>query len=175
MSEESYELNLRRGVTGRRTPTCYPAALEQISEGEIHPAIYQDYQRLYDTFHNGETGDTMRDMTRRLLLQMGSASLKGFTKAEELSRKVSAARQEGRRIIAIIATNHAIGLKPVESERWLARSTWIPFDPDESLGPDDIFPYLDQPARRLEVGNRKLNEKWVNFHTLPPEAKRRRR
>jgi hypothetical protein len=71
---------------------------------------------------------------------------------------------------------HAVGVfrvDPSDDEYYCVRGTWTPFRTDGPVHVDDIFRYLDRPARqRRKASNTRRTLKEVNVVALPPEPRR---
>jgi len=135
MSIDSYKRNVSKRVTGRSFPTCFPAALEQISPNHgYRPNIYRDYS----DFINWYCSLTLKERDKRLNEYEGMIShmvkplgglacedlvLSRATTPAGFLRVVRPLLSEGFRVTVDIsrsggktATVHTVGLLPVETE-----------------------------------------------------------
>ena len=79
MSVRNYiELLVRKNITGSRTPTCFPAALDLISDYfDIPPEIYQFYTEKYNEFHGGNPNPRLaRETISTVLTTVDGGKLK---------------------------------------------------------------------------------------------------
>lgn len=147
MSITSYELNVSRRVTGKNKPTCFPAALEQISPFyEYDPDIYRDYSSFINWYcsmslkKREKHVDELTEMYDELFLPLGGLSSEDalFRRASTpvgWMRIVRKLLTEDYGVVADIRygpnryESHAVGILPVPDagpERVTLVSTHIP-------------------------------------------------
>lgn len=189
MSEQSYELNVKRGVTGPQTATCLLASYDRITpRSGIQPDTYEQYQdlrrRYVEATHDAPEFvpiDIVRDFTQikeRFRRELGAAGTKNIicvrAKTEdELYRTLGNLSQGGFRPAVYLDTGglHAVGTIPIDDEHYEIKSTWSPFEDDALVSISEIYEYLDQPPRlRNKAGGRKTSKE-INIVALPPEPR----
>jgi hypothetical protein len=186
MSISSYRKNVAKGVTGKYSDTCFPAAFEQISPyNRFEPQIYKKYCRFVSWYGRQEGQDkrqrnpVYKDMLAEIAWNLGEVDFDNieFERAEtyrNLSRIVrKLVRHDYRVAIDITTPNceatecHAIGLVAVGDEYYTARSTWIPRGLYGYFGLRDLFEIIEVPndPPRLRYP---FND--ANITALPPAA-----
>ncbi len=160
MSIASYRRNVRKGVTGPYIPTCFPAALEQISpEHSLRPGVYRDYTdfvRWYSELskrrRQDENGE-FETIINEVVAGLGGISCKDviFKRAETclgLKRIVNRLLAEDYRVavdVAIGRGTHTVGLLPLpEPGYFILASTQLPKTLEGVVT-------LDHVAKRLMV------------------------
>jgi hypothetical protein len=147
MSIASYRRNVSKRVTGINTPTCFPAALEQISPRHSYRAdIYRDYSSFVDWFctltlkQRDEHVSDYEDMVSHLVKPLGGFACEDiqFSRATTTSgflRVVRPLLRDGFQVTVDIsrsggssATVHTVGLLPAghETDHISLVSTHIP-------------------------------------------------
>ncbi len=153
MTLESFRQKVKGGITGQDSPTCFPAAVDAISNRHsLSGETYDHYAAEYfEQQVHGESTRRTRTEIRRMLEEAGGSSEKGISEKrvrtpEQLEQELTKAQQGGRRVIALTDDNHVVGLRPVR-DGWRMVGTHTPVESDKPLRPKELFPHLHQPAR----------------------------
>ena len=190
MSEQSYQLNMKRGVTGPRTGTCFPASLDRLSlETEITPQTYVEYddvRREYAAatrdkpeFIPPEIAKRSREVYERVMADLGVYVKKNVITLrvdteQQLGEALARLADGGFRTAVTLNTGglHAVGVNRVDEDLYDVVSTWAPFEKNRPVKVEQIFEYLDRyPRLKVKAGGRK-SFKTTNIFALPPESKR---
>lgn len=185
MSIPSYRRNVRRGVTGERTDTCYLAALEQISPYDsLEPSTYRKYQRFI-RFWDKTSGQEKRkinplfkDLISQVAWELGEVEFDEieFERVEtyrQFSNTVRALLRHDFRVAVDIHLDeygkdsaHPVGLIPLDDDgHFRAVSTWKPCSLYGAVTLRDIYAQIDihnEPPRILYPFND------TNITALPP-------
>jgi hypothetical protein len=190
MSEESYQKNVDRGVTGPESSTCLLASYDRISEkGEIKPQTYERYNALghkfvedvgYNaTFVNADIAREFTDLKIDFRRQLMVNSPKNVVEAraenpEELEKKLGQLAQGGFRTSVYLDTGglHAVGVEQIDIGYYNVKSTWSPFSEGEPVSTEDLFDYLElTPRMRYRPNSSRRTFVAPNIVALPPEPK----
>lgn len=190
MSAASYKRNRQLGVTGRYTPTCFPAAFDQISpRHEIRPQTYRKYHRGANRFDR-LTGQERRqrnpllcDMFGAIAMDLGDLALSDFVfsrtrSLSEFTETVKKLIDQDYRVVVDVSTEgnerirggngyvHSIGLKPTtDEETFYLRSTWVPTEFGNEITLEELYAHLAQPTDRPGI---KYPFNDANISALPP-------
>jgi hypothetical protein len=189
MSEQSYQLNVKRGVTGPETETCLLAAYDRItSRGEVRPETYQQYQDLRRQYVEATNDapefipiDIIRDFRQikeQFRRELGVAGTKNIVcvrakTKDELYHSLGNLSQGGFRPAVYLDTDglHAVGTISLDDEYYDLRSTVTPFEEDMPVSVGEIYEYLYQFSRiHKKVGGRRTHKE-SNIIALPPEPR----
>lgn len=187
MSEASYRLNARRGVTGPHTSTCLMASYDRISPVTgVRTETYREYEDLRDlyvstvgdgsNFVTNEVIRKFRELKEVFRAELGVPTPKNIIECrvrtkDELHKRLSNLAIGGYRPAVYLDTGglHAVGVMQLDDEYYDVRSTWSPF-PEGPVSIDQIYEYLDQAPR---IRKRKYSSKKTvvepNLVALPPE------
>jgi hypothetical protein len=184
MSIPSYQKNRSRGVTGRFTPTCLPASLEQISPNHAYrPGVYRDYEDWIDwycTFSLKERDklyieyEEMIDVLVRPLGGLACEDLK-LSHADTVIgflRIVRPLLADGYRVVCLTGGNsstaHAVGLLPVGGEHDLVTlvSNQVPKSLSGIVSLRKIAERISVPDERAIPGHPAHH---ANIIGLPPD------
>lgn len=189
MTEESYWQNVRRGVTGR-SDTCFLASFDRISLRTcVSPQLYEAYAAMAHRFWETRRGldyypmdivQESRELQQQLWRELGVNTLKNnngmrANSLQELETMLAKSLSGGfRTIVYIVNTKgnlRCAGLIDAGDGYYAARSTSTPFDNEDRVSVEEIFPLLHQPARvRMRAGGK--TRKDGNIFALAPERKR---
>lgn len=169
MSITSYRRNVSTGATGLYTPTCFPAALEQISpEHRLQPSDYRRYRGGIGTLNRlfSEGGQSRRQInpfSKRLFASIIEPSgcdlydveFRRVRNSYNLGRLVHSALNQACRVsvdlnYGIKDESHTVGLIELEDGRFELVSNHVPFGLKVS-SLDEIFPHLDQSKDQPSV------------------------
>lgn len=183
MSIASYRRNVSKRVTGHNSPTCFPAALEQISPNHsYHPGIYRDYTSFIDWFstlslieRDKRIGD-YEEAVSQIVKPLGGFACEDvlFSRATTTTgflRVIRPLLSEGFRVVVDISrargTTHAVGLLPVgrEMDHVTLVSTHIPKCLGGIVDLRQIADHLAVPEETYMPGH-PLNN--ANITALPP-------
>ena len=193
MSEESYQLNCLRGVTGSSTATCLPASFDRISRtSRVNPDTYAQYNSLRWQFVSEFGDDTKyipntfverkeRVMTR-LLGELGVHSRGTYyarvREVADLASRLSKLSHGGFRHVVYLRCGglHAVGLmpKPGSTDSYIARSTWTPFADNDDVCAEEMINGLDQPPRLRRGEGSSKTYTLCNLFAIPPEPRKKR-
>jgi|GEM_PF-5997185 len=173
MSVRNYiELLVRKNTTGSRTPTCFPAALDLISDNnDVPPWIYQFYTQKYKEYHEGNRSPKLaKETMNTVLTTVDGGKLKDVAERrarseDETEEILEKAKIGGRRVVIFTEKNHVVGLKPID-ERWILIGTWTPKNSFGIYSSREVFRFLAQPKRQ----NGKL---LPNILLIKPEKKKK--
>jgi len=179
MSLRSYRRNVALGVTGASTPTCLPAALEQVSPyNQLPPDIYKAYRKHAkdsDLASTRELNARKREVFAKIAPHLGK-----FT-CEDIEMELAPTEQIFKDMVACytglgwrIAVNleddrgpmHSVGLIPEKWSRFKLVSNYVPDELGKLATLHQIFPYLHQPDGELTRHNRYLE---ANMILVPNE------
>lgn len=186
MSISSYRRNVSRGVTGKYTNTCFPAALEQVSPGNrLEPRIYRKYERFINWHYRLEGQDkrqynpAYKDMLADMAWGLGEVDFDDieFDRAEtykDFSRIVrQLIRHEYRVSVEVVTDNclkdesHALGIIAVGDDYYRMASTWVPRALHGYVGLRQVFEevitHKDEYRERYPFHD-------ANITALPPAA-----
>lgn len=184
MSVRSYRRNVERKVTGAGLPTCFPAALEQISPNHaLHPEVYKDYQEFiksYDSMNKRQRNPAYKDMINWIVEDLGDLTCNDliFTRAHtygEFSRIIrKLIRQTFRVSVDIVSPGttdgsfHTVGLIPTElNNEFKLVSNQIPAPLRGIVTLSEVYPYIAQPKEEFRP-RYPFNDS--NITALPPAA-----
>lgn len=186
MSEESYQRNLCRGVTGPSTGTCLLASYDRISQKTgISPETYDDYNKLRKEYVDkvGDTNFVPNDLRIKYhhLKEKFRRELGVYTTRNIIEARVNSESALENRLADLIIGGfrtavylnpgglHAVGLLKVDRERYEVKSTWSPFE-GTIVSCNDLFGILDRAPRfrkRVNSGRHTIVE--PNIVALPSE------
>lgn len=191
MSETSYELNLRRGVTGPCTETCFLASFDRISPVTgIKTQTYERYSKLremyvratndnHPIFVPDDIAKEFRQIQSQVKTELGldpSKDLLGYraNTAEDLRLRLASLAIGGFRTAVYLDTGglHAVGVvrQANEDDYYAVRSTWSPFVDEDAVHVNEIFEWLDKSPRiRARENSSRRTVKAINIAALPPE------
>ena len=188
MSEESYQINVRRGVTGPQSATCELAAFDRFTvRGGIQPQTYEQYNDLY--YDNlaatgGATDYVPRDIDERhraiardVYQQLGVISTRNTIDRrvktfDEFQDTLDNLATGGFRTAVHLKGLHSVGVKRIEPGFYDVRSTSSPFPEGEAVAVENLFDHLDLTARmRVRASNSRRTYVEPNIIALPPEQR----
>jgi len=174
MTRENYKKLEAAGYTGPDTGTCFPAAIDLMSdENIISPETYLSYRTEYiaqSLF--GTNAKESRNVYLKVLEDAGAGGIKGYNSrnvstVEKCSKVLDNLREGGFRIVAVVSDDeHDVGLKPVK-DGWEMVGTSIPTDDGEVLDSSEIFPHLSKRKERWK------GKKLPNIMAIAPEKKKK--
>lgn len=187
MSESSYRQNVKKGVTGRYLPTCFPAALERISDcHQLNPEIYQTYKSFVSWFPEDEPrisrvlNPSYKEMITQIVWELGELTCDDveFYAVDNFKEFTSTVRALVRRECRIVLdveesfgwndeSVHALGLLPTEHPDYFKLvSNHTPASLQGLVSLETIYNQLsfpDEPSRqRYPFAD-------ANITALPPE------
>lgn len=161
MSLSSYRQNVRRGVTGKNTSTCFPAALEKISpDHRLPPKVYEEYQEFvkwHDSLdgigHLQATEIHSKTLTN-IVEHLGSFCsdqliYRNITRRYRLRETLTKLTSQDFRVLVELQLDegrHAVGIIPTGVEdAYRLTSTWVPHSLQGIITPENIYPLLARP------------------------------
>ncbi len=189
MSEESYQDNVKRGVTGPETETSFVAAFDRISKRTgVSSRTYQDYRKIsewsdeiYEELDHvpAEYMEATCAFWAQLWRELGVNNTKNNNgmrpeTLEELDVMLKKLTNGGFRTIVYLSVEYrevCVGLIARGDGYYKARSTWTPFNDEDCVSVAEIFPLLRRlPRARIGTSGRTLKD--VNVFALAPEPRR---
>jgi len=188
MSEESYQRNVLRGVTGPETGTCLLASFDRLSpHTAIRPQTYDAYDRLRHAYVEAgceASGITVSDVSSQMkrlmataIRELGVPTQKNVVRtraknADQLDMKLQKLARGGFRTCVYLDVGglHAVGVEEVSEGIYDTKSTWTPIRSQATV--EDIFAYLDQSPRLRSRPNAHHTTPIINIFALPPEPRR---
>ena len=188
MSEESYRVNVDRGVTGTWSSTCLMAAYDRFSKNSgIRTETYEAYEEARRRFSEGvgdQSNFTPDEYRKRFaeIKQQARADLGVYTPKnvfearintiDDLIRTLGKLTLGGFRTALYLDVGglHAVGVRHLGSDKYDVRSTWTPFEEDEPVPAEMLFANLDlAPRQRKRPNCGKKTLPAFNLIALPPE------
>lgn len=165
---------IKRGVTGEESNSCFVAALQWVCNDYVIPdKIFEQYEdAFYVQDYDGVNSRNTRIIMRNVLKSAGVSSLKGISNqrarnAHECAKILNKAQEGGRRIIIFTSEDHVVGLRPV-SGGWRMGGSSTPIDSSIVLTSLQVFKYLYVPTK--STGKRRATRKLPpNIISLNPE------
>lgn len=158
MSIESYERNLKRGVTGKHTSTCYTAACEIISpDHRIRARTHKMYDRFAEWWNMLDKNSRTRAVAAcgvlydQLAMDLGYSSWKQlvFKRVSgrwALEQTIENLIETDHRVVLEInveGESHAVGLLPAGEGIFKLASTWLPKGLRGEVDYDQLYAYRD--------------------------------
>lgn len=190
MSEESYQHNLRRRVTGEDYATCLLASYDRISRKVgLSPQTYQRYEDLRLKFVDlcgddanyvpqdlaRQWSDLKEDFRRELGVPTPRNIISTHVRSSsDLLSILERTCQGNFRPAVYLDTGglHAVGVIRVQRGIYRARSTWTPFDDEDNVTVEELASWLNRPLRmRKRPTNSRKTSPRTNFVALPPERR----
>jgi len=168
MSMSSYRRNRRTGLTSKWTPTCFPAALEQISpKHSLSPASYVGYLEFLETIESlkGQEKRRRNPLFKALLVEL--AEELGSSYDEIIFERYNTARafrtgvrgllRNSCRVAVDIITEgceerrngfvHSVGLLPIpgygyDTDYVRLISNWVPLELQGPVDLDELYPHV---------------------------------
>jgi hypothetical protein len=152
MSMESYRRNVRRGVTGRYTETCFSAVCEMLSPGELKPETHKAYEHFVNWYSLLPRQGLREAPAFAVMLDLIFTDL-GYTSWRDIEyRKASTqfvlkevvdnfVRRDHAVILDIDWDNevHSVGLRPQKEGVFTLVSTGLPRDLQGEVSYDDLY------------------------------------
>lgn len=182
MSIASYKRNVKRGVTGPYSDTCFPSALEQLSPYSMPPRVYTEYKEFVDWWGNfsktqrAKHNEECKEMFDHILRPLGGLSCEDvlFKRARTVlgfTRIVLSLLREDYQIAVDVRTyggTHTVGLLPTgDPEYFMLLSTYIPKRLEGPVTLSHVGSCLVQPTDPF-IARYPFND--ANITALPPAA-----